>query len=269
MVAARRTLAELDAERYARKEGAPAVLDVSRPLPPSPTPAQAFKEHTHAPRREQRPQRKPAALALSKAEEIAKFERDPVGYLRRRFVDEEASRVTLALDLGISHQRVHQILRQHKIERERPASRSLRAVALVRRGLTIREASEQMGIQPYTVQVAIKAHAPEIDRRLVIPTRDRERPSNEWLRQKYVVEGIGAPTIARERGVHQGAVWYWLDRAGIKPRKKSQRTSHVTEAWLRQRYIDEGRSTGQIAAELGVSAGRVHQLLKKFGIRKG
>lgn len=49
----------------------------------------------------------------------------------------------------------------------------------------------------------------------------RARPvSNDWLRQRYVVEGVSANDMAREIGRDPKRVWEWLKEAGIETRPR-------------------------------------------------
>ena len=47
----------------------------------------------------------------------------------------------------------------------------------------------------------------------------------EWLHQKYVVEGLGCPDIAKLTGRDSKTVWYWLRKHGIptRPRGSDER----------------------------------------------
>lgn len=65
--------------------------------------------------------------------------------------------------------------------------------------------------------------------------RDQKPWSDEWLRQKYEVEGLGANAIAKIVGRHPKRVWEWLRDAGIATRPRG----HVKANWF-----DRGHKLG-------------------------
>lgn len=83
--------------------------------------------------------------------------------------------------------------------------------------------------------------------------------TREWLVQKYVVEGLSAPEIARLVGRNAKRVWEWLENEGIQTRSRGAESSpgtfrqgqvspfkgkrHTDEfrAAVRQRRLTDGR----------------------------
>ena len=95
----------------------------------------------------------------------------------------------------------------------------------------------------------------------------------EFLRQRYVNDGLSTSQIAAFLGVSATTVRIWLDTAGIERRKRvgAVRDPAAIDlladgAWLRRRYIDEGRSIRWISGEFHVHERAVADALRAHGI---
>lgn len=99
-----------------------------------------------------------------------------------------------------------------------------------------------------------------------------QKPVDEaWLRQKYLVEGLGSYQIAKLVKRNPKQVHEWLKGYGIPLRRRTwdiEATGkpHQTEEWLRREYAENQRSAANIAQECGVTENNVFFFLKKFGI---
>jgi transposase-like protein len=150
--------------------------------------------------------------------------------LRARYVDEGRSLAQIAAELGCSKQLVHAWLRAHGIP-ARAQTRFAQLPALADRA---------------------------------------------WLRERYDVQGRTIPEIAAEVGCGATTVQRALRVHGIPARpprvarvasRRAPGADRLEDgAWLRARYLDEGKSCQQIAEELGCAKMTVHRALRRHGI---
>jgi len=102
----------------------------------------------------------------------------------------------------------------------------------------------------------------------------RKYHNEEWLREKYWGEKKSSPEIAREVGVTKGTILNWLHRHDIRTRSRGPQegyspgdTSQLQdETWLREQYVDEGKSTFEIAEELDLGSQTVTNWLHNHDI---
>ncbi len=93
-----------------------------------------------------------------------------------------------------------------------------------------------------------------------------------WLRQKYGAEGLSTYQIAKLVGHDPKTVYSWLKRHGIptRVRRWSNRPDsaipYQSGDWLREEYVVKGRSTGEIAAQFGVTDANILYFLQRAGI---
>jgi HNH endonuclease len=93
----------------------------------------------------------------------------------------------------------------------------------------------------------------------------------DWLRQQYVDLDKSIKDIASEVGAKPSTVRYNLLRNGV-PLRQSGPTDHHTYRrlkdadWLRHQYVDLGRSTEDLAAELGCVRETIRYHLRKYAI---
>jgi len=99
----------------------------------------------------------------------------------------------------------------------------------------------------------------------------------EWLRQKYIDEKLSSNQIAEMVGTTGNNVTARMKQFGIKARSQSEARQFVkidsrydllnNGEWLKQKYIDEKKSTKEICKLVGAkTANSVRQALIKFGI---
>jgi hypothetical protein len=95
----------------------------------------------------------------------------------------------------------------------------------------------------------------------------------DWLREKYVADGLSTYQIARLVGRDPKTVWAWLKKHGIPLRKRnwSNRPSQTTRpyqspGWLWAEYFFGGRTIPDIAAQFDVWPQTVMYFIRKAGI---
>lgn len=89
-------------------------------------------------------------------------------------------------------------------------------------------------------------------------------------RELYVEQGRSLSGVTEEVGTTVWKVRYWLDRHGIETREPGGSGFAVPELtdadWLRERYLEQGATTVEIADELGCTARTVNAWMHKHDI---
>jgi len=91
----------------------------------------------------------------------------------------------------------------------------------------------------------------------------------QWLEEQY--ENKTQKEIADECGVSRTTITRWMDNHDIEADSRGcsqAEGKHKDEEWLREKYIDEKRSTNDIANECGVGKTTVLYWLDKFNIER-
>lgn len=90
-----------------------------------------------------------------------------------------------------------------------------------------------------------------------------ERPyhDEEWLRQKYVEEGLSDREIGEKFGVTSRAILKWRRKFGIDPRKR-----YKDEEWMQKKYVEEGLNDEEISELCGVHRKTVAASRRSLGI---
>jgi len=95
-----------------------------------------------------------------------------------------------------------------------------------------------------------------------------------WLRERYCDEEQSMSEIADICDVSLNAVKSWLNRHGIERRTLSEQKSDGEieklhdETWLREQYIEKGKSATEIGDECDVSTDAVSSWLDRHGIER-
>lgn len=102
--------------------------------------------------------------------------------------------------------------------------------------------------------------------------RTQKSVDRDWLYQKYVVEGMGTYQIGVLVKRNPKQVYHWLKGYGIPIREREWSTEpsnalYQQEEWLRHEYIDNKRTTSEIAEHFGVTNNNIQYYMDKFGIK--
>ena len=93
----------------------------------------------------------------------------------------------------------------------------------------------------------------------------RELYDKDWLRSKYIDDGMTAIEISEELGCAHGTVRDYLSRHGI--RKRDEMPKQLSQRqWLRGQYVNRGKSDSEIGELLGVSRSTVRKARNKYDI---
>jgi len=91
-----------------------------------------------------------------------------------------------------------------------------------------------------------------------------------WLREQYIEQERPQHDIAEECDCHQNTIRRWLEKHDIKTRSRGHHQitdSRLTnEGWLREQYVENQRSRGDIAGVCGCSEAAIKYWLEKHGI---
>lgn len=207
-------------------------------------------------------------------------------WLREQYVDQHRSTYDIAEELDISKSAVSDWLDRHNIEKrgdldafgKQPVD-ELKDEEWLREQYVTQERStydiaDELGVVKTTVANWMRKHGIEfrssserVAKGNITPLKDED-----WLSEQYVNQERSMDDIAEDLDLSQGAVQNWLENHGI-----DRRSGHdaLTEGnleplrnrdWLQKQYEEKGRSTYNIADELGVARGTVSNWLDRHAI---
>lgn len=98
--------------------------------------------------------------------------------------------------------------------------------------------------------------------------QDRPYRDETWLREKYVVEELSQREIADLARVSQKTVANWMDKHEIPAdgKRGSNDTRFRDPDWLREKYVEEGLSTWEVADLCGCSQTTIRDWLGRHSI---
>jgi len=93
-------------------------------------------------------------------------------------------------------------------------------------------------------------------------------PDREWIYAQYHVMGKTLSEVGELAGVTDVAVLYHMKKHGIQRRDPNQiQDERLTdEEWLREQYVERGKSGREIAKEIGVGRTALYDALDRVGI---
>jgi len=213
--------------------------------------------------------------------------KDPV-WLEKQYWDRERTLIEIANELGVSDHAVISWMKRHGIERRDTTASEVQSNGNIEplkdpewlrqqyaeKELSAGEIGEKLGVSKTPVLKYMQEHgieprsiAERNSKGDVTPLRDAE-----WLHKQYVEEELSQYEIADKLGVSGPTVGNWMNRHGIKPRPEFERNSDGdirplrNEEWLREQYVEQGKSTVEIASELGVTVHPVRDYLREYDI---
>ena len=181
---------------------------------------------------------------------------------------------SIAAEVGCSESAVRAAATRHGIaERRRPSDQRqfppLHDAAwlhqqYVQAGRSSTQIAAQLGCSPNAVLRALHDHG--------VPVRSIRRRfpqlhDRAWLRRCYVHEGRRPSAIAKDLGCHRGTVVKALHRSRITLRAQVRFRQLRDRAWLRRRYVIEGKTLRAIATEVGCQPSTVVQALRRARIK--
>jgi len=209
-------------------------------------------------------------------------------WLEEQYWDREKTLAEIGSELGVTDVAVLSWMMRHGIERRDTTASEVQAEGDVEplknpewlreqyaeKGLSAGEIGEKLGVSKTPVLKYMEEHgikprsiAERNSKGDVTPLRDAE-----WLREQYVEQELSQYEVADKLGVADVTVGNWMDRHGIDPRPAFERNSDGdiqplrNEEWLREQYVEQSKSTVEIASELGVSTHPVRDYLREYNI---
>ena len=97
----------------------------------------------------------------------------------------------------------------------------------------------------------------------------KELQDIEWLKNCYFDKNMSGQAIADIVGCSKHSVYRALKRHDIEGRPHTSKYPLLNDKeWLKTQYVDKGRSTNDIAREVGSSSGNITDHLRTMGIER-
>lgn len=193
-------------------------------------------------------------------------------WLRNQYIEREKSTYDIADELNVSDVIVSKWLRKNDIEtRDSYQERAGEDIELLHdkewlqneyheNGKTLYDIAEICDCAPQTVRYWIHRHEMDTDSYSESFTDgDLERVQDEeWLRKQYHGKGLNQRQIAEIVGMSQAGVGKYMERLNIDTRSDAEILTEgdveklKDEAYLREEYWSKGKTTGEIANQIGV-----------------
>jgi transposase-like protein len=202
-------------------------------------------------------------------------------YLEAQYSDQGRTPAEIASTLGCPRRHVLDALTHHGLLVMGAAVRDYRSVltkeflteSYLEKALSGKAIAEQVGCHPATVYEALRRHGVTATGPRAKKARWESVLTRDYLLETYVEGGLSGGQIAEEAGCTPSIVYAWLERHGIERREAREtrgRSAAVNwdPVWLREQYVEMGRSGSHIARELGVPGPTLYSALRRFGIRR-
>ena len=146
------------------------------------------------------------------------------------------------------------------------------------KGKSIRQIAREQHRNPATITEAFRKHKIEIRGTKHAGHKHRADAlyrDERLLRQLYEEQGLSDDEVAQELGCNRRNVQYWRNKFGIEGRTLSSATElrhkknpepYKDHKWCEQQYVEQQKSTYQIAAELECSPGTIRFWLMRHEI---
>lgn len=122
-------------------------------------------------------------------------------------------------------------------------------------------------IQIYMNKLNIPRRSCSESLRARVENSDLVYVSEDWLNQKYVVEGLTIEEMAELANRSSSCIQVWLDRRGIPRRIQGpDEKPYLDSDWLQEKYWDEKLSIAEIADAVGVDDSVIYKIMKRRGI---
>jgi hypothetical protein len=210
-------------------------------------------------------------------------------WLRKQYIDNERTQQEIAAELEVSESVIGRWLGKHDVDTRLyrgggpPAEtvKQLRDEGWLREQYvdqrrTTYEIGDELGVSGDLVATWLGRHGIETRSNLErkMPAEAAEKLQDEdWVKEQYVEQRRSTVDIADELGVSTRPIFSALERHGIEKRSvlESKLPAGVAEKlqdkdWLREQYVEQRRTTGEIADDLDVYGSTVSDWLERHGI---
>jgi len=131
-------------------------------------------------------------------------------------------------------------------------------------GLDTYQIAEEFGCSAETVRTWLEKY--DVERRAVHDYHDDGWKDEAWLREQYINQDLKSTEIAEQVGVHRSTVSNVLREFGIRDEKVESETPWRSKKLLERLYVEEQRTTIEIANRLGCSNETISYWLRKHDI---
>lgn len=213
-------------------------------------------------------------------------------WLIRKYKFERLSIVEIANKAGVNHKTVRGWMERFGIERRDPGdwemphysqlddSNPIKDEDWIRRKhfeefWSVGEIAEEASVAPPTVYTYAEKF--DIDLKSEWKTSiDKDNPIRDpdWIREKYVEEGLKTSELAELADINRGTAERWMDRFGIERRDPVEARAEVDisllkdEEWLREKYIEEDLSIADICDIIGCGRKVINTFMDRYGIER-
>ena len=197
-------------------------------------------------------------------------------WLREQYLERGRSQADIAGELGCGRSTVSDWLHKHDIETREKASATPDArlkdadwlrEQYVERTRSTADIAGKLECSKSTVSRWLRRH--DIETRGKSTTADARLKDADWLREQYVGRERSTADIADELGCGSSSVRKWLHKHDIETRegRRAAPDARLKDAdWLREQYVERGRTQADIADECGCVQGTVSRWLHRHDI---
>lgn len=189
----------------------------------------------------------------------------PKDYLVKK-IKEGYSLRKIARELGVSYATVLNRVKEYGLDPKELRIPRERLKELVKKGYTQAELAAYFGVHRSTIRRRMRECGLRLKRRRRYWERYGARISKSLLQKWYVEEGLSAGKIARELGVAESTVHYYLKKYGLRREKKPPRTP--TREEIVHLYWEKGLSINKTARTLKIGVNKLYELMEKYGIER-
>jgi transposase len=214
------------------------------------------------------------------------------GWLISKYKFERLSIEEIADEADVNHKTVRRWMEKFGIERRDPGewempnwsrideSNPIRDEEWFRKKhheemLSTYEIADEAGVSRTSVYNYADKHGIELrDSFGTVISKDNPIRDPDWIREKYVEEGLKTSEIAELADVNRSTAENWMDRFGIERRGESEARAEVdisrlkNEEWISEKYENDDLSIADIAEIIGCGRSTVANWLERHDIER-
>jgi transposase len=190
-------------------------------------------------------------------------------WLERVYLEEGLGTRDIAQLTGRGVGRISMLLRKYRIPTRQPPpllEREWLESHYRYLGVSIQEIAAEAGVTYAHVVYSLQRHH--------IPTRRKtrtkvEKPTSDWLREKYVVEGLSTAQICEMTGYSAPGLLRLMREYGIERQGQSLPKLDISREELYELHVVQGLTAVRIAARLGCHNATISRLIRQYQLDPG